>query len=421
MQRRQLLSASLGLGLAGLEAAPASSQPGCEIPAPDARFPGADLANLNDVITGIACEGRMSMSFLDPRWKSLEAWKKAARPFLRGLMHYEPRARPLSAEMVRTEERDGFRLEEVTIRATAAYDIPATVLIPSGAKVRRPGLIAIHCHSGRYVWGREKIISQPGESPVLTEFRERAYGRPYAETLAKRGFVVLSIDGFYFGARRLRPERMDPADAVPTARARLKELAALEPGSGPWLQMVNALCSEFEHLTAKTIFSAGATWPGILAWDDRRSVDYLLSRPEVDPQRIGCLGLSIGGLRTGHLIATDPRIRVASVTGWMTEFRSQLRNHLRNHTWMIYVPGLYGAMDLPDAAALHAPGALLVQQCSRDALYPMAGMKGAVEKLARLYKKAGVPERFKSAFHDVPHSFTPAMQEEAFAWIEKWI
>jgi hypothetical protein len=141
----------------------------------------------------------------------------------------------------------------------------------------------------------------------------------------------------------------------------------------------------------------------------------------VDAKRIGCVGLSIGGLRTGHLIASDPRVKVACVTGWMTEFRTQLRNHLRNHTWMIYVPGLYKSLDLPDAVALHAPGALLVQQCSRDALYPMAGMKGSVDKLTRIYDKADLPERFKGAFHDVPHSFTPAMQEEAFAWIEKWI
>jgi hypothetical protein len=69
----------------------------------------------------------------------------------------------------------------------------------------------------------------------------------------------------------------------------------------------------------------------------------------------------------------------------------------------------------------HAPGALLVQQCSRDRLYPMSAMKQSVEKLSLIYGKAGIPDRFRGTFHDVPHSFTPAMQEEAFAWIEKWI
>jgi hypothetical protein len=48
-------------------------------------------------------------------------------------------------------------------------------------------------------------------------------------------------------------------------------------------------------------------------------------------------------------------------------------------------------------------------------------MHGAVEKLARIYAKAGVPERFRGAFHDEPHSFRPAMQDEAFAWLERWL
>jgi hypothetical protein len=68
-----------------------------------------------------------------------------------------------------------------------------------------------------------------------------------------------------------------------------------------------------------------------------------------------------------------------------------------------------------------APGALLVQQCNRDDLYPLYGMKGAVEKLGKIYAKAGIPERFRGVFYDAEHSFLPNMQEDAFAWIQKWI
>ncbi|HEU0079452.1 MAG TPA: hypothetical protein VFQ76_17480, partial [Longimicrobiaceae bacterium] len=95
--------------------------------------------------------------------------------------------------------------------------------------------------------------------------------------------------------------------------------------------------------------------------------------------------------------------------------------HARRHTWMAYTPGLRSSLELPDAAALLAPGALLVQQCARDTLFPMEGMRGAVERLERIYAKAGVPERFRGIFHDEPHSFRPAMQDEAFAWLERWV
>jgi dienelactone hydrolase len=386
-----------------------------------ARAAEPDLANLFPLLEANSLAQPRKLGFMDPRWKKLDAWKKEARPELIRLLRYNPTALPLSAKVEGTEQREGFRIERVTISATAQHSIPGWVLLPEKQRAGKPGIIAIHDHSGRYVWGHEKILSAPGEPAFLTEFRNGAYGRPYAEELARRGFVVLVIDGFYFGSRRLRVEDMDPTTAPPVFRTRLNALTKLDRTTAEWSRAVDGLCSEFEHLTAKTIFTSGATWPGILAWDDRRAVDYLSSRPEVNPARIGCLGLSIGGLRTGYLIGSDPRIKAACIMGWMTEFHGQLRNHLRNHTWMVYVPGLTGVMDLPDVAALHAPGALLVQQCRRDALFPVEAMQGALTRLEQLYAKAGMKERFRGSFHDVPHSFLPAMQAEAFDWLERWL
>jgi dienelactone hydrolase len=281
-------------------------------------------------------------------------------------------------------------------------------------------VLALHCHSGRYTWGHEKLLSHPGEPEHLTRFREGTYGRPWAEALARRGYVVIVIDALYFGERRLRAEEL-PVDRVqPEVREAHAAARAAPPGSPAWTTAVDRMASFYEHLTAKGIAATGFTWPGLLAWDDLRAVDHLVSRPDVDPARIGCLGLSGGGFRTALAIGCDPRIRAACVTGWMTEFGRQLPRHLR-HTWMVYVPGLHRDLDLPDVAALHAPGALLVQQCRRDHLFPLDGMEAAVAKLAAAYSQAGVPERFRGSFHDLPHSFPPALQEEAFAWLDRWL
>jgi dienelactone hydrolase len=380
-----------------------------------------DLGNLYEPLAWIAKSRPPSLSFLEPKWRALEAWKAAARPLLHSRLGYDPPALPLGAQVTGREERDGVVIESVRIRATTAYDIPAKVLLPAKRRARLPGVVALHCHSGRYQWGHEKVVSSRADSPELTAFRQNTYGRPYGEVLARRGYVVVVIDAFYFGSRRLRVEALDATAAHPEMREPLAALRALKPGTAEWLTAADKLCGRYEHLTAKTIFAAGATWPGILAWDDRRSLDYLASRPEVDPQRLGCVGLSIGGLRAAHLAGADERIKAAVVAGWMTEFALQLRNHLRSHTWMVYVPELHGALDLPDVAALCAPGALLVQQCSQDQLYPMAAMKAAVEKLTRIYAKAGHADRFRGTFHDQPHSFRPAMQDEAFAWLDRWL
>ena len=380
-----------------------------------------DLLNLFPLLEANSEAQRRTLGFLDPRWKKLEAWKKEARPEFVRLLRFNPPALPLTAKLEATERRDGFRIERLEISATAKHSIPAWLLIPDRQREGKPALLALHDHSGRYVWGHEKILSHPNDPAWLTEFRRGTYGRPYAEELARRGFVVLIADSFYFGARRLRVEEMDPATAPPVFRARLTALALLDRNTLEWSRAVDALCGEFEHLTAKTIFTSGATWPGILAWDDRRSLDYLCTRPEVNVNRIGALGLSIGGLRTAYLTGADPRIKAACVMGWMTEFHGQLRNHLRNHTWMVYVPGLFNAMDLPDVAGLLAPGALLVQQCRRDTLFPVEAMQGAITRLEQIYAKAGLKERFRGSFHDVPHSFLPEMQAEAFEWLERWV
>ena len=380
-----------------------------------------DLANLDPPLQSIARDQRPALSFLEDRWSSLGAWTDAARPAFHRHLSYDPAPVALGADVLSREPRDGFVIETLRIRATPDYDIPAKLLLPMKPAGRRPAVLALHCHSGQYVWAHEKLLSSPGEPAGLTDFRKRTYGRPWAEVLARRGYVVITIDAFYFGQRRLRVEQLEPSSVPGEVRDDFAIAVKAAPGSAAWTSAVNRVCGFYEHLTAKTIFAAGATWAGLLVWDDRRTLDYLLSRPEVDPDRVGCVGLSIGGIRTAHLIGADPRVKVACVAGWMTAFAHQLRNHLRIHTWMVYVPGLYRSLDLPDVAALHAPGALLVQQCRRDTLYPIAGMEAAVGKIAATYAKAGLSERFRGTFYDVPHSFTPDMQDEALGWFDRWL
>jgi dienelactone hydrolase len=157
-------------------------------------------------------------------------------------------------------------------------------------------------------------------------------------------------------------------------------------------------------------------------WDDIRTVDYLLTRPEVDPNRIGCVGLSVGGLRSCHLAALDERIKAAVVVGWMTSFPHQLKNRIV-HTigFTKLVPGLYRHMDYPDVASLVMPAALLVINGSKDGLFEPEGVRSAFDKLASCYRKAGVPDRFRARMYDTPHEFNVEMQEEAWEWLRKWL
>jgi len=107
------------------------------------------------------------------------------------------------------------------------------------------------------------------------------------------------------------------------------------------------------------------------------------------------------------------------VVGFMSSVRPMMKAHLDTHSFVHFLPGLHRLMDLPDLAALTAPRGLLVQQCRQDRLFPPEGMEEAVARIAAVYKAAGAEKQFEGKFYDEPHRFTRAMQDDAFAWLDR--
>ena len=171
--------------------------------------------------------------------------------------------------------------------------------------------------------------------------------------------------------------------------------------------------------SSKSLVYAGMTWPGIVVWDDMRTVDYLLTRPEVDPNRIGCNGISMGGYRSLFLAGLDDRIAAANVAGFMSTVKTMAHARIDTHSWVHFAPTLHRYLDLPDVVSMMAPKPLLVQQCAHDDLYTPPGMQAAVDKIAAVYKKAGAEGAFSGQFYDTKHRFTREMQDDAFAFFEK--
>ena len=134
---------------------------------------------------------------------------------------------------------------------------------------------------------------------------------------------------------------------------------------------------------AKSLFCAGTTWPGVFTAEDQRALDYLCSRDDVDPARVGCAGLSGGGLRTVYLAGLDDRIRCACCVGMMTTWRDYLLNKCYTHTWMIYIPGMPLDLDYPEILGLRVPLPTLVQNDTEDQLFTIGEMRRADRILAR--------------------------------------
>jgi dienelactone hydrolase len=392
--------------------AAAQTTPGAATKTPGFTKTESDVGSLFPFIQSQVVKADFPLSFLNAKFYSYNAWKPQARGKLLELLHYGPAVCEPQPEIIERVDQGEYVREKLYFNTTPELRVPAYLLIPKQGKLPAPAIVALHDHGGFYLWGKEKLVEAENEHPVVRDFKKQYYaGKSIANELVRQGYVVLVSDMFYWGERRMLLD-----DDPPDWRERPKDITAAR------IAAFNQRAGQSEQLVGRTIFAAGFTWAGVMFWDDVRSVDYLVTRPEVDKNRIGCVGLSVGGLRSCHLAALDDRIKAAVVVGWMASFPSQLRRHIRNtigHTKL--VPGLYRYMDYPDVASLAIPSALLVINGSRDGLFNLDGVHASFEKLTACYKKAGVADRFRGRLYDGPHEFNAEMQSEAWEWLRRWI
>lgn len=399
-----------GLALAALAAEGQTAAAG-QAAAPDrAPYPG-DAGSIYTDIKTLADQCRYPLSWLERDYAGVEAYRAAVREKVLELFHYTPAAVAPAPQVVGRWETPDYIQEKVLFSTTPWFRVPAYVLIPKSGARPRPAIVDLHSHGGMFVYGKEKVMPVPeGDPAPIVNYRVENYeGRSTSQALCRRGYVVISIDCFYFGERRTLFDE-DLKYGWDRTRYSPEDVAYLNRKSGAG-----------EAILARSLFWAGTTWQGVAHWDDIRTVDYLAGRPEVDPGRIGCVGISMGGDRTDYLAALDDRIRCAVSVGWMSTLRPMIKAHVNTHSFMHFLPGLARFLDLPDVIGAMAPKPLMVQQCERDALYPAEGMKESVKKIEAIYKRAGAEASFAGRFYDQPHLFSVKMQEDAFDWLDRWL
>jgi dienelactone hydrolase len=161
---------------------------------------------------------------------------------------------------------------------------------------------------------------------------------------------------------------------------------------------------------------------GMMVYDSLRAMDYLLTRPEVDAQRIGTLGLSMGSTMAWWLAALDPRVKVTVDICCLTDFQAIIAaNHLKGHGIYYYVPSLLKHFTTSQINALIAPRAHLGLAGNLDLLTPPAGLDRIDRELKEVYKAAGHPERWRLFRQDVDHQETPEMRREITAFLKQWL
>ncbi len=360
------------------------------------------------------------LSFRRKEWSDPDTWRKKARAKALELIA-SPDIGALPEVTVEKQYRfDGLDIEELSWQLPYGYRTQAVLLKPAGATGPLPGILGLHDHGGNKYFGKRKITRTSARMhPMMVEHQNKYYqGRAWANEIARRGYVVLVHDTFTFASRRVLFKDMS---AIPWGQASTKGLSDDNPEEIDNIKAYNAWAAAHEHIMAKSLFCAGTTWPGVFLAEDRMALSILGNRNDVNAERLGCAGLSGGGLRTVYLAGLDERIKCAVCVGFMSTWSDFLLNKSYTHTWMTYAPLLPNYLEFPEILGLRTPLPTMVLNDIDDQLYTLPEMKQADAILQQVFDKAGAPEHYKANFYPGPHKFDAQMQKDAFDWFDKWL
>ncbi len=312
----------------------------------------------------------------------LRQWRRRTARKLKALIGYDTMTRTAPKPRI-TEEKDcgDYLRQRIELFTEPDVLLCAYVLIPKNAAGPRPAIVAPHGHGS----GGKLAVAGCDNRPEIAETIRR-HNYAYGVQFVRKGFVVFCPDARGFGERREQ-------DAA----------ANLLGSSCLWI--------------SNMAYPLGQTVTGMWTWDIHRLIDYIQTRDDCMPDRIGCAGLSGGGLQTLWASALDERIRGAVVSGYLYGYKESLLDI--NCCQCNYVPHLYEWVDMGDIAALIAPRPLLVETGTRDFLNGASGLanvKSQINVIKKAYRVLGAP---KAIVHDIFEGEHQWNGVEAIPWMEK--
>ncbi|MCP1382374.1 dienelactone hydrolase family protein [Runella salmonicolor] len=361
-----------------------------------------------------------ALSFRNAKWNNVKTWQKEALAKTSELIFKPDLGKTPPVTVEKKYAYDGLDIEELSWQLPYGRPTKAYLLKPQGATKPLPAILALHDHGGNKYFGKRKIVRLSDDMhPLLVEHQEHYYGgKAWANELAKRGYVVLVHDTFAFESRRVL---YDEVAGYSWGPLKTEGKSDADPEKTENIQAYNTWAGEHEHVMSKSLFCGGTTWPGVVLAEDQIALDILSNRSDVDKNRIGCAGLSGGGLRTAYLGGLDARIKCAVCVGFMSTWDDFILYKSYTHTWMLYVPLLPNYLDFPEILGIRAPLPTMVQNNNDDDLFTLPEMKKADNQLREIFAKAGAGDKYQGKFYDGEHKFDQPMQKDAFEWFDKWL
>jgi dienelactone hydrolase/pimeloyl-ACP methyl ester carboxylesterase len=300
------------------------------------------------------------------------AWQADVKKKLRKIFGPLPARTPLKPEVVGRVERKYYTVEKIIFESRPDFPVTANLYLPKGYDFPQPGVLAPCGHSA----------TGKGEP----------YYQAFCQGLATKGYVVLIYDPIGQGERLQYFDRKG------------------QPVFGPGCIEHNQIGNQ--QLLVDEFFGSWRVWDGI------RALDYLVSRPEVDPTHIGLTGNSGGGTLTTMLLANDQRFTMAAPGCFVTTTRCNAENEMPQDSEQL-PPGLLAhGLDVDDMFALHAPNPLILLTQEKD-YFDQRGAIQILQRFRHLYKLLGAEQNVALFTGPDTHGYRKPLREAMYSFFNQ--
>lgn len=318
-----------------------------------------------NLMVWLDCQGKEHPVENAGDWQRRREHILASMQLVMGALPSPERRVPLDVQVLQTEELPTLVRKKITYAATKDYRVPAYLLVPRGLTSPAPAMLCLHGTGGP----RGRTAGLGADYPR------------YTLELAERGYVTIAPDYTLLGENQTDP--------------------------------------------AKVGFDSG-TMAGI--WNHMRAVDLLESLSEVDPQRIGCVGVSLGGHNSLFVAAFDPRLKVIVSSSGFDSFADYMHGNLTGWCQTRYMPRIetvYGKepkrvpFDFPEVLACLAPRYVYIHAPLEDSNFRVESVKQCIAAALPVFSLLGARDRLVAVYPPGGHGFPKEARELAYEFIDR--
>ncbi len=284
-----------------------------------------------------------------------------------------PERTPLNPQVLGVLQKDGYRVEKIVFESQPEFYVTGCLFLPDERQERAPAILNVIGHTG-------------------IAFRGANY-QHFLLNLVDKGFIVFAMDPIGQGER----------------------LQYYDPERGR--SVIGGATAEHSYLGLQA-FLTGSCAARYFTWDGIRAIDYLVSRPEVDPERIGVTGLSGGGTQTSYIAALDDRVVAASPACYITGLGWLFASIGPQDAEQNFNRGVLNRIDHGDFLIARAPKPTLVVATTRD-FFSIQGTREVVAEAGEAFRAMDAESHLLLAEDDYRHGFTAKNNEATYAFFQE--